>query len=195
VVGGDAAPLLQLSVLEPYSLAFGKAAHLALQKGKERYTFIDLSGSSSSFYRTRFRNRDQNTVSTFTQPQVDAKPLGVSGDHVVTGRISLVGIDGRPVPGVLIRIFGKEDSFFVDGSLVAGPAIDGVTGDLGTLEVTLVRGAKVTVAIDGTPIVRDIVVPLDPSVGVFNLLDPNIGPDDFWTVRVPRLEYAQRRSL
>jgi len=194
VVGGDASSLLGLSTEEPDSLAFGRDAHLALFKGRERYTFNDLRGSSSFFYRTRFRNQAQNTASAFTQPSFASQPLGVSGASIVSGRLALVGVDGRPLPGVLIRIFNKENSFFVEGCLVSGSAIDGVTGDYGTLEVNLVRGAQVTVAIDGTDIVRDIKVPTDPEVGVFNLLDPDIGPNDYWTVRVPQIDYAPRRS-
>jgi hypothetical protein len=195
VVGGDAVSLLGLPASEPSSLAFGCDAHIHLTKGKERYYFIDQRGSSAYFYRTRFRNQLLSTVSQFTQPSYAAQPLGVSADSIVCGRLELVGLDGRPLANVLVRVFNRFQPQAVEGKLLAGPAVDGLTNEHGTLELNLVRGAQVTVAIDGTSIVRDITVPTDPGVGVFNLLDPAAGPDDYWRVRAPDIEYAQRRSL
>jgi hypothetical protein len=195
VVGGEAAPLLGLPTSEPDSLAFGRDAHIALIKGKERYYFIDLRGDSDYFYRTRFRNRLLNTVSQFTQPSFAAQPLGVSQENLVCGRLELVGIDGRPLANVLVRVFNRFGPQTVEGKLLAGPSVDGITTEYGTLELNLVRGAEVTVAIDGTNIVRDITVPTDASVGVFNLLDPTVGPDDYWRVKHADIEYAQRRTL
>jgi hypothetical protein len=59
----------------------------------------------------------------------------------------------------------------------------------------LVRGTKITVAIAGTDIVRDIDVPTDAAVSSFNLLDPTKGTNDAFKVQVPVFEYAARRSL
>jgi hypothetical protein len=195
IVGGDAASLLGLETVEPNSLAFGRDAHIALTKGKERYYFIDQRGASDYFYRTRFRNRLNNTVSQFTQPSYAAQPLGVSQDNIVCGRLELVGVDGRPLRNVLVRVFNRFAPQVAEGKLVSGPAVDGLTNDYGLLELNLVRGVELTVAIDGTNIVRDITVPTDPQVGVFNLLDPTVGPDDYWRVREADVEYAQRRTL
>lgn len=195
IVGGDAAPKLGLPTTEPNSLAYGLDSNIALMKGKERYVFNDLKGDSAYFYRTRFHNRSQNTASAFTQPSHGDQPLGVSAENIVCGRIQLVGLDGRPLRNMLVRVFNRFKQQLVEDKLLAGPAVDGLTNEHGTLELNLVRGVEVTVAIDGTDIVREITVPTDPDVGVFNLLDPTLGPDDYWKVRAPNVEYAQRRSL
>lgn len=195
IVGGDAASLLGLETVEPNSLAFGRDAHVALVRGKERYYFIDQRGASDYFYRTRFRSRLDNTVSSFTQPSYAGHPLGVSKENIVCGRLELVGIDGRPLKNILVRVFNRFAPQTVENKLVAGVVVDGLTNEYGLLELNLVRGVEVTVAIDGTSIVRDIMVPTDVSVGVFNLLDPTAGPDDYWRVREADVEYAQRRTL
>lgn len=194
VLGGDAASSLGLPTLEPEALAFGRDAHLSLLRGKQSYSFVDLRGESSFFYRTRFRNRAMNTVSAFTQPSYASSPLGVSGGNIVCGRVNLVGLDGRPLQNVLVRIFNRYARQEVEGKFLAGAAVDGVTDASGTLELNLVRGAEVSVSIEGTDVVRDIRVPEDPAISVFNLLDAMVGPDDYWKVRGRDVQYAPRRS-
>lgn len=195
ILGGDAVPVLGLSSVEPESIAYGKDGYISLVVGRESYSFLDLQGSSTYFYRTRFRSSTYNTASAYTQPSSAAQPIGVNSTSLVTGRVTLVGIDGRPLPGVLVRIFSKQTPKVVDGMLVAGTTLDGLTDDSGSLEFNLVRGLEVTVTVDGTEIVRDVTVPIDATIGVFNLFDPNLGPNDYWTVAVPQLVYAPRRSL
>jgi hypothetical protein len=193
VVGGDAAGVLGLTTVEPDCLTFGKDAHLQLVQGVERYTFTDLRGSSDYFYRTRYRIGDG--VSEWSQPTSSGQAVGISTDNLVKGTIQMVRMDGRPLVGALLRIFNRYKTQLVEKKLVAGPGLNGISDKNGLVEFFLVRGTKITVAIDGTDIVRHIDVPTDSTVTVFNLLDPSLSYDDAFTVQVPRIIAAERRSI
>jgi hypothetical protein len=195
VLGGDAAPKLLLPTTEPDSLAFGRDGRIQLLKGREKYTFNDIRGNSSYFYRTRFHNKMLRTYSEFSQPSPADQSVGVSGENIVCGQLQMVKLDGKPLRSQLVRVFNRYKTQQVENRLVAGPSLEQLSDMDGKVQFFLVRGSQVTISIDGTDIVRDIEVPSDPAVEVFNLLDPNLGPDDYFKVRVPRIEYAQRRSL
>ncbi len=195
VVGGDAAPKLGLPTVEPDSLAYGKAAKIALQAGKERYTFTDIRGSTEYFYRTRFHGSANNVASEYSQPQPSTQSIGLGAENLVCGQVSLVRLDGRPLCGVNVRVYGQDKLVEVGDRLVTGRQLQAVSDADGIAQFTLVRGMEVTVAIDGTALVRDITVPEDIEEGVFNLLDPSLGPDDYFRVQHPDIEYAQRRTL
>mgnify|MGYP000536589946 CR=1 FL=1 len=195
VVGGDAAPKLGLPTTEPSSLAYGRAAKITLQEGKERYTFTDVRGSTTYYYRTRFYGSTGNVASEYSQPQPSTQSLGISADGLVCGQVRLARLDGRPLCGANVRVYGQNALHEVKGFMVSGPQLQVTTDTDGVASFTLIKGSSVTVAIDGTSLVRDIVVPEDADEGVFNLLDPSIGPDDYYRVRHPDIEYAQKRTL
>jgi hypothetical protein len=195
IVGGDAAPKLGLPLLEPSSLAFGRDGRIQLMKGREKYAFNDIRGNSGYFYKTRFRNRMNRSFSEFSQPSPADQSIGISGENIVCGQLQMVRLDGKPLRSQLVRVFNRYKTQQVEDRLVAGPSLEVVSDMDGKVQFFLVRGSEVTVSIDGTDIVRDIEVPTDPEVKVFNLLDPALGPDDYFKVRVPVIEYAQRRTL
>lgn len=195
VVGGDAAPHLGLPTTEPDSLAYGQDARISLVAGKEKYLFNDIRGGARYFYKTRFRDAGQEIYSEFSQPSPADQSIGISHENIACGQLSMVRLDGKPLRNQLVRVFNRYKTQQVESRLVAGPELDGVSDMDGKVQFFLVRGSDVTVSIDGTDIVRDIEVPTDPAVEVFNLLDPDLGPDDYFKVRVPNIEYAQRRTL
>lgn len=195
ILGGDAAPKLGLAVEEPSSLAYGYAARMALIPGKELYTFTDLRGSSAFFYRTRFINSYTGAVSGYTQPRPPAKGEGLSPEHLVRGQVSLVDLSGRPLRGAQVNVYTCPGLWERQGKLIARSRLHGITGTDGIASFMLVRGVPVEVVIDGTSLVRQIQVPTDSSISVFNLLDPEIGPDDYFRVRHPHVEYAYKRSI
>ena len=195
ITGGDGAAKLGLPLALPDSLSYGKDARIALLKDKESYTFFDIRGNSSYFYRTRFFNSTNNTASDYSNPQPANQAAGVSASELVCGRVRLAGLNGKALSDVRVRVFTTPQLNQVDGFLITGGALEAITGNDGTAQFSLVRGTAVTVAIDGTDLVREIVVPSDTEEGLFNLLDPSIGPDDYFRVKQPNIEYAQRRSL
>lgn len=195
VVGGDAAPHLGYGLYGQEAVAFGKDARMALVLGKERYTFQDLQGKDGYFYRMRFYSTGTQAFSGYTLPAPVPRYKGLLCTDTVVGRVTLVDLDGRPLSGVQVRVFNRKGLFEKSGLLVAGRQLQTITKEDGRAEFQLVRGMEVEVAVDGTSLVRQITVPEDPAEGVFNLLDPSIGPDDYFRVKQPHIEYAYKRTL
>ncbi len=196
VVGGDAAPLLGLPIDEPDSLAFGRDARIPIKLGTEAYLFTDIRGSDAYFYKTRFRNPVTQGVSEFSQPFSLGQALGISAANIVCGTLDLVGTDGRPLANREVTVFNTYKGDLVEGKFVAGFGENRLTDETGHVEFNLVRGAHMTVAVSGTDLIRNILVPTDSEVTVFQLLDPEVSTqDDGFVVQVPDIIYAERRSL
>jgi len=195
IVGGEATGILGLPTEEPESLANGRDPRITLMQGTSEYIFSDIRGSEGYYYKTRFRNSFSQAVSEFSQPFPVGQALGLSAARVVCGRLDLVAQDGKPLRNVEVHVFNGHRGQIVDDKLVAGPVQSQLSDRSGRVEFHLVRGMRATVTIMGTDITRDIEVPSDENVKVFNLLDPTVSVEDVFTVQVPNIVYAQRRSL
>lgn len=196
VVGGDAAPLLNLPTSEPDSVAFGLDARLVLVKGVSAYSYTDKNSSKEFFYKARFYNSADKTVSEFGAPFTGKFIAGVSSSHLVLGYADFVDMNGAARANQELLIYTRADGTIIDGKVVVpSEATRVLTDTTGHVEISLIRGTKVTVAVAGTDLVRDIDVPTDPAITSFNLLDPTKGKNDLFKVQVPQIEYAARRSL
>lgn len=196
LVGGDAAPTFGLLTTEPDSVAFGKDAHISLTAGVTQYTGTDYNGSSSFWYKTRFRHTVSGAVSEFTAPfQVAAGGAGLGNASLITGFVDLVDSAGNALKNREVFVYNKFDGTVVDGRVVAGGTQKLLTDENGRAEFTLVRGAYVIVGVSNTSLVRDVLVPTDPTLGSFNLLSVEFGQDDLFKVQVPQLTYGVRRSM
>jgi hypothetical protein len=196
VVGGDAAPLLGLPTSEPDSIAFGFDARIPLVKDSTGYVFTDPNGSKDYFYRARFFNTVSRQASSFGTAFTGRSFAAISGANIVTGWADFVDSTGIAKKNQEILVYTRMDGLIIEGKVVvpSGPTRL-LSDENGHVELQLVRGTYITVAVAGTDLVRDIVVPTDPAVSSFNLLDPSKGSNDLFKVRVPDLEYAARRSL
>lgn len=195
IVGGDAAVLMGLPLIEPDSVAFGLEARPHIVSGKDSYEFTDPHGDSSYFYKVRFGNDGLNQVSEFSEPFSATDVSAVDGALLITGFLDLVDIQGHPLEDMEIKIRLKSLSTMLSGALVAGTQLSVRTDSAGHAEVSLPRGLEVAVVIAGTNISRDVKVPSDAALTSFNLLDAQFGSDDAFKVQVPELNYAVRRSL
>jgi hypothetical protein len=196
VVGGDVAALVGLPMTEPEGLAYGRDARIALKRGTEEYLFTDVRGSTAYFYKTRFRNRLTMAVSEFSHPFSVGQALGISSANIVCGYIDLVDMNGKPLAYRMVSVHNRFQGELVENKFIAGRDETKLTDTCGHASFTLVRGCTATVAISGTDIARDILVPTDPTVKTFNLLDPDVGTgEDIFKVQVPQIVYAERRSL
>lgn len=193
--GGDAAPLLGLPTEEPDSLALGRDARIVLVHGQEQYGFIDPDGSSKAFYKTRFYNSFSKLTSEFSLPFQGRAPRALPPANLVRGYIDLVDQNGDPAHNVEMLIASRYDGVQVAGRTVTGSAQRLLTDAEGHAEVLLVRGIEVVVSIGGTSLARNVKVPTDPAVQALNLLAPENGSDDLFSVQVPNLPYAVRRTM
>lgn len=193
----DAAPLLELSVAEPASFARGREARLHLVAGKTRYEFTDAFGSDGAYYTTRFRNSLTGAVSGYSAPFTVNQRLGLDSSNVVVGFVDLIRVDGKPAQATKVVIAYNSFSSLVNGLLpVVGVSVERVSDKNGHVEFTVIRGSRLTVAVAGTSLVREIDVPVDPAITAFNLFDSTVAVDiDRFDVAVPEVVYAERRSL
>jgi hypothetical protein len=192
LTGGDAAGALGLTI---GATSFGKDPRIALQTTQERYVFLDRRGTPSAFYRTRLHNRLTGETGDFSQAFGGSLAVAVDDELLVTGSLDLVDVQGRPIANREVKVHTEFNGILVGGRLMAGTSITLTTDTAGHLDVVLVRGQKVTVAVLGTDLVRDVVVPSDPAVTKFSLFDPTLAGPDIFRVQVPDLVYAERRSL
>jgi hypothetical protein len=114
---------------------------------------------------------------------------------LVRATLDLVDSRGIAIANQSVLLFNRFAGTQIGGKTMIGGANNGLTDKNGHFEMLLVRGTAVTVAIAGTNLARDVQVPTDPTVSSFDLLDPAYGSDDLFSVQVPDLQYAVRRSI
>lgn len=180
-----------LDLFPTTGIVYGKAARITLVGGTRIYTFPDVAGKDTDRYKWRFSANGVNPFSDYSAvvsgvvaPTLDAGSLAVataqffdSGGQPHKTRI-LVGMDSNPQ---------QSGQAF----LVQGPSKVVDSDDSGFLQVTLVRGTRCRVAIQGTSYVREFVV---PDVASFDLMSVMAtSPDPFTVQSVP--PQLIRRSL
>jgi hypothetical protein len=196
VLGGGVAALFNIPMELPNSLGMGQDARLNILNGVLTYRFVDQKGTQDSYYRTRLFNRSLGTAGEFSLPLRISGSQGISQAGIVIGHLDLVQVDGRPLVGRRVSVYSPTRGSLVENRLVTGQQDSKLTDRNGNVEFTLVRGVRYTVSIAGTDIVRDIVAPEDPTVKSFPLLGAAFGTvDDVFTVQVPNVVYAERRSI
>ncbi|WP_394831819.1 hypothetical protein LVJ94_35415 [Pendulispora rubella] len=134
-------------------------------------------------------------------------PLGaVIGEHlspaplppasaIVVGVVNLADESGAPLVNREVLVSGNMLGQSPDGKVLYVPGQRKLPTDKnGHAEFQLVRGLEVIVAVAGTEIRRNVVVPTNPEITEFNLLDPFLG-NDMFGVQHPTIDYAVRRSL
>jgi hypothetical protein len=194
-VGGDAAPLLGLVAQCPLSLAYGRDPRIELVFGQENYSFVDPYGSSDFFYKARFFNTLTRTASEFSPPFQGRPLIGVPAAGLCRCYVNLVDLTGAPLANQEVLISSTFNGTEASGRVVAGGQRRLLTDQTGHAEVLLVRGTPVTVGIGGTTIARDVVVPADTTVESIDLLSSANGQNDVFTVQIPTIPYAVRRTL
>jgi hypothetical protein len=195
VTGGTALPDLGLSSLSPENLGQGRSPWIPLEVEKSGYAFSDPWGTAEGYYKTRYRNAVTGAVSAYSSP-IPARTLAAL-DHsfMAEGFVYLVDVAGRPLANYAVQVYADYNGSVVDGRVVAAGDLVQKTDETGRATFSLVRGQRVTVALPGTNLRRTLTVPTDPSVVSFNLLDGKLGPEDVFTVAVPDIVVAERRSL
>ncbi len=196
VLSSEAASLLGLPLTEPTSFSFGHEARVLTALGTSTYVFQDKSGSSKYYYKTRFRNRLENTVSEFGQAFSAKHAIAVDPDRVIVGYLDLIDAEGFPLVGIEVALRSPFVGKLVAGALVAGQSLVRKTDDQGHVEFTLVRGQTYALSIAGTNISKELVTPMDLSISSFLLVDDNFTTqDDYFRARIPNIPSAERRSL
>jgi hypothetical protein len=180
-----------LDLFSATGIVYGKAARVALVGGTLLYTFPDVAGKETDRYKWRFSANGVAPFSDFSEvvsgsvaPTMPAGNLAVamaqffdSGGQPKKVRV-LVGMDSNPQ---------QSGSAFI----VQGPSKVVDSDNNGFLQMTLVRGSRCRVAIEGSTYVREFIV---PDVASFDLMSVMaMSPDPFTVQQVP--PQLIRRSL
>lgn len=192
VVGGEAAPLLGLTVGD---IALGTDPRIPLVAGKTNYAFTDFFGNKKYFYKTRFMNSTTSAKSTLTVPFSARAAVGIDPKNIVRGYVRLLRRDGQPDAKKEVTIYAPTLGFQVDGATVTGGQELFLTDEQGYIEVRLIRGMDIDVGIGGTSLIRRVKVPTDSAIEKFDLLSPEYGQDDAFAVKRVETPYAERRNF
>lgn len=195
ILSSDAAGIFSLPTQDPSNIFFGQDARFILTLGTTLYPFVDPFGEHSFFYKLRFDNASNFTVSEFSDAFQVSGGVTLPESDLILGSVDLFDLDGSARSNVRVQVYANYNGALLNGKSIVGTTLEQLTDIDGHAAFQLVRGSKVTVAVAGTPLARTITVPTDPTQSSFNLLDPSIADPDVFTVQVPDYEYATRRSL
>jgi hypothetical protein len=189
ITGGTALNALGFSVGQKDN---GEDQHITLVSGVSEYQYDDASGAASYWYRTRFYNSSTKTYSSWSDWVKGDTGAAIDASLLIVGKIKLSDIDGTAVVGGHVTITSVWSPLMADGYFVSGKTKQIETDGTGYAELTLIKGSKVDVMIDGTSFVRRIQVPTTGTE--FDLMDPSLQLDDPFQIKVPDLPAAVRRS-
>jgi hypothetical protein len=170
----------------------GEDQHIVLSVGVDEYQYDDGSGAASFWYRTRFLNTTSNTYSSWSDWVQGTTGSAITASLLIVGKIKLADIDGTVMVGKRVTISNVWHPLIADGFFISGKSKQIETDGTGAAELTLIKGSRVDVIIEGTSFVRRIEV---PDTGTeFDLMDPALQLDDPFQIQVPDLPSAVRRS-
>lgn len=192
VLGGEAAPLLGLAAGD---IGYGADPRPALIAGKKSYRVTDYYAQSTYYYKTAFSNSLTGARSEMSAAFSAKSYVGIDPDNIVRGYVRLVKRDGKPHTKQQVAIYSPVLGQQVDGATVTGDQEIFLTDKNGYVEVNLIRGTTIDVGIGGTNLMRKVTVPSDSSIELFDLLSPEYGSDDAFTVKKLDVPYAERRNL
>jgi hypothetical protein len=183
VTAGAAATALGLSATK----VSGKADRISIVSPTENYTFRDLDGDLSYYYKIRYVSSVSGTTSSFSDPRQGSADTVVAAANLSLAKVYLATAEGKPVVGRRVIFYVQtaiqsagEDYFSIpghDGRVVAE------TNEQGYAQAMLFRNATYRVHIEGASYMREFIV---PDLTEFDIL-PLIGtsPDPFDIVQAP----------
>ncbi len=193
ITGGTA--LADLGLLEG-DKGYGRETRIRLGTQQTRYSFLDPYGTPTSFYKYRLVDSVSNTFGPWSDPISATAVPRLPFEQMILGYIRLVDATGAYVPNRQVIVTNSFTNKSVKPDVVvSGTYADVRTDKNGYAALYLVRGIEVTIAIHGTNMVRNITVPTDPAQQTFNMLGPDLGDQDAFSVAVPEIPYATRRTL
>lgn len=188
IVSGAALADLGLS----QDIAHGKDPHIGIQSGVSTYSFSDLSGAASYWYRTRYYNLTNGTFGGWSDWLQGSTGTTLASGSLIIGKAKLANIDGVAISGAKITLVNVFSPLISDSYFISGRSKQIETDITGLAETTLVKGSILDLILEGTSIVRRIQVPSTGSE--FDLLDSSLVLDDMFGIQVPDLPAAVRRS-
>lgn len=194
VLNSEGAFILGLPSMRPDSLETGKDPRPMLVQSQEVFRLVDIFGSREYYYKTRFYNTVTEAVSEFTIP-FKPKPVGITPSNIVIGFLDIVYPNGNCWVGAEVHVYSESTGPLYEDRLIGSNRTVKYTDEEGHVEFNVVRGARLTLSVQGSNLVRTLTVPTDPALKKFNFLNPAIADEDVFKVSVPDIITAERRTL
>lgn len=172
-------------------IEYGRAARISLSSGTLVYSFPDVAGRNDDRYKWRFSAAGASPISDFSAVVQGQVQPTVSSANLSVGTAKFLDVMGRPLKArILVATLSVPQS--LGGMYVSGPQPLQVDSDAtGFLQLTLMRGARVRVAIEDSAYVREFVVPDAASFDILATMAS--APDQFTVQTTPPL--LIRRSI
>ena len=172
------------------TLSHGTEPRPTFVPGQFIYLFNDVAGHSEDRYKWRFSANGVNPVSEFSA-RIFGKEPPLTGVLVSVGTAHFVGLDGRAQKRRIVVVSDRPPAV-ISGSAVGNELpITVDSDDQGFLQIPLVQGSVVRVAIEGTAYVREFTVPATSS---FDLLAVMASAPDPFSIQVPA-PFLIRRNI
>lgn len=144
---------------------------VSLRRGDRVFSTNNFAITVEDPINTTFNN-DFLLFTGYLRPQFRSTTLFASDDTTIM-RAQIVDLQGNPIPNVGIAISNKfvpiaKTSIAGNTVGVMSPALHAETDNTGAVEVVLLRGVQIEVAVEGTSIRRTFTT---PNQSEFNLLD------------------------
>jgi hypothetical protein len=170
--------------------AYGTLSRPTLTTGVFSYIVVDVAGDPSYRYKWRFSANGSSPISSYA-PTVYGTNVSALNSSLSYYYGSLCDVSGQPLRSkIVVTVINLPQN--IGGFLISGncPLIF-EPDEFGFVQMALVQGAIVKIAIDGTDFVRQVTV---PSTATFDLLTiMNSAPDTYTVQTTPPL--LERRSL
>jgi hypothetical protein len=186
----------------PGQSASGTDARLTLVGSQIIYPYNDLGGVNGALYKWRFSVNGANPISDFQPPgfPIEGYPPAVSTVNTTLAIAQFIDLAGRPKKAKIIIALDENPSQFGSSTPPLPSAVAGqgpqsqvfCSDDMGLLQVQLIQGLQIRVAIEGTAYVRQITVPT--GVTSFDLLAAMAAAPDQFTIQTP-LPYLIRQHV
>lgn len=157
-------------------IEYGLAVRLFLISGTLSYLFPDVAGTASDLYKWRYSANGSSPISDFSPVVSNQTAPGISAGSLSVGTAKFYGADGKPKKTRILVVTDSVPQGLSGVFVVRDQPIPIDSGDDGFLQLTVIRGAKIRVAIEGTAYVREFVVPDAASFDLLTVMATAVDP-------------------
>lgn len=175
----------------PIVKVFGKDPRITLTPSTLSYLYSDVSGLTSARYRWRFSANGVDPLSEYSSYVFGSEVPLVGSGQISVCSTTFIGLNGQPVKTKVIVVADQPPSALGGYAVTNHQPLIFESGADGFIQFTLVRGAKVRVAIEGSSFVREFIVPNAASFDLLSVL--SVASDPFTVQSVP--PYLIRRNV
>lgn len=180
-----------LDLFPTTDIVYGLAARIPLVLNTLLYSFPDVAGKDTDRYKWRFSVNGAGPFSEFSEVVTGQTAPVISAGNLSVGTAKFFDQTGHPIKTRVLIGIGSNPQNLAGSFITKGQSLIVDSDDEGFLQVTLVRGLRCRVAIEGASYVREIIVPNSPSFDLLTVMASS--PDPFTVQAVPPL--LIRRSV